>query len=138
MGTGAYMSVNNQNQNGIRTFVHDEVCMYDNGTEGSNLHYFNSLYIESGQTLPEGEGQYIEADASGTCLVQTSTFTLDVNVVVEGQESLLGSVTFQAVPIELGEWTNLPPTGSGVEPNITPPHNGDQWTIEVTVANVQP
>ena len=100
--------------------------MYKNGDEGSNVSYFNGLEVVSGQTEPGGQGQYIEAIASGQCIAEMSTFTLDVNEITGNGQQLLGSVVISE---QLNRYyDNL--TGS-VEAVID--NDGDQATINVTV-----
>jgi hypothetical protein len=126
MGYGAYMNVTNNNAADVRLYVHGIVCMYNNGDEGSNLSYFNGLEVVSGQTEPGGKGQYIEAIASGQCIAEMSTFTLDVNEITGNGQQPLGSVVISE---QLNKYYDNP-TGS-VETVID--NDGDQATINVTV-----
>jgi len=126
MGYGAYMNVTNNNAADIRLYVHGIVCVHNNGDEGSNLSYFNGLEVVSEQTEPGGEGQYIEAIASGQCIQEMSTFTLDVNKITGNGQQPLGSVVISE---QFNKYHDNP-TGS-VEAVID--NDGDQATINVTV-----
>ena len=78
MGTGAYMSITNKRSEAVTVAVSGIQCMYDGGTNGSNLNPFKNATIQAGQSLPAGKPQYIESDNSGfTCAVgEISTFSL--------------------------------------------------------------
>jgi hypothetical protein len=127
MGYGAYVTVTNNNPADVRLYVHGIVCMYDDGKEGSNPSYFNGLEVVSGATEPsDGQGQYVEAIASGQCIAEGSTFTLDVNQITEGDQQLIGSLL---ITEQFNKYYDKP-TGA-VEAVI---NNGeDQATIQVTV-----
>lgn len=118
MGYGAYMNVTNTTGNAITTLINDVNCMYDNGQEGSNLSLFNNASIAAGQTLPGGQGQYIEAKASGSCAFQASNFTVQI----------VGGPSVQITESGNNYYGNSVP-GIGVNIN----NSGDQAIITLTV-----
>jgi hypothetical protein len=99
MGAGAYMTLQNLTEDQIKTYVHDVVCMYQNGQEGSELQEFNGQLVQPDSNWPDsGQGVYIEADASGTCALQASQFQLKVvyiqNVGGQRTEEYIGDLNF--------------------------------------------
>jgi hypothetical protein len=127
MGFGAYMKVTNNNPADVRLYIHGIVCMYNGGEEGSDLNYFNGLEVVSGETQPpEGEGEYIEAIASGQCVAEMSTFTIDVNEITGNGQEPIGSVVISE---QFNKYYDK--TTGAVEAVID--NTGDQATIQVTV-----
>ena len=54
-------------------------CMYDNGEEGSTISLWNNVTIPTQSAIPEkgwNNPQYIEANGTGSCATQQSSFTL--------------------------------------------------------------
>jgi hypothetical protein len=94
MGYGAFMKVINNRSTAIKTYVTNINCMYDQGKEGSNLSLFNNALINPHTSLPNdgGHGQYIEANADGTCFFSDSTFTLKIEIAEN--EIIIGQVDF--------------------------------------------
>jgi hypothetical protein len=93
MGFGAYMTLNNITDKQIKTYVHDVVCMYQDGNEGSQLQEFNGQIVDPDSSWPSGQGVYIEADGGGSCALQPSSFVLKV-VYLEDGETYIGDLTF--------------------------------------------
>lgn len=93
MGYGAYMTIQNQRSEAIRTFITEVQCMHDDGEEGSNLSLFNDARIESETQLPRTSGQYIEAKASGTCFFKNALFNLKIQN--DETHDVIGQVAFQ-------------------------------------------
>ena len=76
MGTGAYMQITNNRSGAVSVEVSGVNCMYDHGTNGSNLSLFNNATIASGEKLPSGSPQYIESNNSDGCAFEQTTFYL--------------------------------------------------------------
>jgi uncharacterized protein YjbI with pentapeptide repeats len=76
MGTGAYMKITNNSSQAVTVTVTDVTCMYDHGTNGSNLSLFNNATIPAGEALPGGSPQYIESKSSDECAFETTNFSL--------------------------------------------------------------
>lgn len=92
MGYGAFMNVVNNRSKSIHLFVTDVACMFDNGEQGSNLSLFNNTKVPGGSSLPAAGTQYIEADATGGCFFNDSTFT--VKVEDADTKTIIGHVAF--------------------------------------------
>ncbi|WP_225834601.1 hypothetical protein [Streptomyces sp. NK08204] len=124
MGNSAMMMVTNDNADPVRTFIDNVTCMYDHGqgsAPGSDLSVFNDQVIDSGQTFPNSNGQYIETKNSGDCFDVTSTF--DLKVINANTNEEIGIVHFE----ELGGWSYKAPSTINVD------LSGDPTYIIVTV-----
>jgi hypothetical protein len=89
MGYGAHMTVVNKSTKGVTTYVNDQNCMYDNGTEGSWLSKFNNLALAPFKSFPEsGKGMYIETKASGMCAFENSSFSLKISGLTKDSSML--------------------------------------------------
>jgi hypothetical protein len=127
MGYGAFMTVVNNRAGQVLTFVTDVDCMYDNGDEGSNLSLFNDAKIEAGGSLPGGgNGQYIEAKASGSCFFNPSTFTLKVEDAATA--TIIGHVVFTD---NSQNWTYENDNQDVIDVYCN--NSGDQARIKVTI-----
>jgi uncharacterized protein YjbI with pentapeptide repeats len=74
MGKGADLQIVNNRSDAVTVSVSGIKCMYNGGSQGSNLSVFNAT-VQPGASLP-ASAQYIEADASGSCWDEESYFTL--------------------------------------------------------------
>jgi hypothetical protein len=93
MGFGAFMWVHNVRNDDVLLLISDVECMYDNGSEGSNLEAFNDVIVGAKQYVPSGSGsQYIEAKNSGGCWGVTSKFTL--KAYKNSDMSAIGHINF--------------------------------------------
>ncbi|MET0393333.1 MAG: hypothetical protein ABW019_09340 [Chitinophagaceae bacterium] len=124
MGYGAYMRVVNSSSKTVTTNVTNQNCMYDNGSEGSNLSLFNNLTITPGTKVPAEGGQYIEAKNSGSCFFESSTFTLAIS-------NLNSSVDNLNFVDSSGSWS-CSGQPSNVNVNINN-DSGDQGSIVITL-----
>ncbi len=79
MGYGAFMRVINTTDGDITLTVGDMNCMYDDGSQGSNLQVFNNVTLQPDVSVPSGGKQYIEAVASGACAFEESYFYINVS-----------------------------------------------------------
>jgi len=129
MGYGAYFNVQNNRSNSLRLFVTNVNCMYDNGSEGSNLSLFNNAVVAAKTALPSSGGQYIEVKASGSCAFESSTFNL--RVTDDSNGAIIGEADFV-------ESSNNWSLGDNTNPdviNVMINNSGDQARMTVTVAN---
>lgn len=80
MGKGALMFVYNLDSNDQKVNgVISQNCMYDNGEQGSNISLWNNQIISPKTSIPLNgwqNPQYIEANGSGVCAFEQSSFTL--------------------------------------------------------------
>ena len=128
MGKGADLKVVNNRSDAVTVTVSGIQCMYDGGSQGSNLTPFKNATIPSFASLPDttGNGQYIEADASGIdCFDNESHFTLTFK---DPSGNVIGSVQLGE---ESSEWyVKGTPDPSLFNVNVT---GGDQYIIKVGI-----
>ena len=129
MGYGAYFNVQNNRSNPLRTFVTNVNCMYDNGSDGSNLSLFNNAVVAASSALPSSGGQYIEVKASGSCAFESSTFNLKITDEATG--AIIGEADFTESSSNWSLGTNTNPDIINVMIN----NSGDQAQMTVTVAS---
>jgi uncharacterized protein YjbI with pentapeptide repeats len=125
MGKGANMKIVNSRSDAVSVAVSGVQCMYDNGEQGSNLSRFNATIPANGATLPSGNPQYIEVNASGSCWFDESYFTLTFK---DSTANVIGTV-------QIGEndnsyYTKNSPDASKF--NVTV-YSGDQYSININV-----
>ena len=128
MGKGAFVSITNSRKTALTLFVSNQHCMWDDGTEGSNVSYFNNLSVPAGSTLPSAKGQYVEVKASSTggdtCGSETSTFDIEVRVGTTPLGTIKISERWNQYS---GESTNT----DDIKVNVG--RGGDQDEIQLTV-----
>lgn len=127
MGYGAYMHVTNDRSTPIHLFVTDVTCVYDNGTDGSDLSLFNNAIVPASSQLPGSGNQYIEARNSGDCFLVPSYFTLKVED--QGNDAIIGSVVFMESD---DNWSVSSNSNTDVI-DVDIDNSGDQAQIAVTV-----
>jgi uncharacterized protein YjbI with pentapeptide repeats len=125
MGKGANMKIANNRSDAVSVAVSSVQCMYDNGDQGSNLSRFNATIAGGGATLPSGNPQYIEVNASGSCWFDESYFTLTFK---DPAGNVIGTV-------QIGEndnsyYTKNTPDTSKFNVTVT---SGDQYSININV-----
>lgn len=119
------MTIVNNSSKTVTTSISSQNCMYDNGDDGSNLSFFNNLTITASTTQPSsGQGQYIEAKASGSCDFEDSTFAL----VVSGLDTSDDTLNFT----DSDESWSCSGQPDNIEVFIT---NGEQASISITLAD---
>ncbi len=122
MGLGAFMRIVNASGGEITITVGDMNCMYDDGSQGSNLQVFNGVTVEPFSQVPAGGKQYIETVGSGSCAFEDSYFYLNfsdppggyVKIIEEG-----GVYSGRADPPQSFALTITPPSSEGEQANIT-------------------
>ncbi|SFC24867.1 hypothetical protein SAMN05421780_10413 [Flexibacter flexilis DSM 6793] len=129
MGYGAYMSIQNDQANPIKTYVIDVNCMYDQGEDGSNLSLFNDVEIKTATSLPSsGNGQYIEAKGSGSCFFSNSAFSIKIEDATNNV--IIGQVDFTDTG---NDWGYKNTNEDVVDVYVN--NSGDQAVIKITVEN---
>lgn len=127
MGHGGYLTVNNERDQPIRTYVIDFNCVFDNGKEGSNPSLFDDVVIPASSSLPtSGKGQYIEGNKTGTCFFHEGRFTLKIED--ESTHVLIGKVDFAATP---EHWNVKSDNPDLIDVYVN--NNDDQSLIRVTI-----
>lgn len=126
MGTGAFMSLQNNLASPLTCIVSNPVCMYANGDDGSQLQSFNTTLQPQGSL----NRIYIEADGSflGGCSTTQSQFTLSFSSTGGNIGSVtlnLGSGTFNTSVV-----SNTAP--QAIQVDIGP--QGDQYSINLQVS----
>jgi hypothetical protein len=127
MGYGAYMKIVNNSSSQVTTYIVQEQCMYDNGDQGSNLSFFRNLTIQPSTVQPStpDQGQYIEAQNSGSCFFESSSFTL----MLQGLGILQDNLNFN----DSGK--NWSCTGQPSYINVDINNSADTGTIVITLSN---
>lgn len=90
MGQGAYVKIGNASNQTIEVGYWGFNCMYQNGSDGSDFGPITSMIppgIPPGTSLPASGTQYIEADGSGSCALQASSFNMNFNVFNPDEQS---------------------------------------------------
>jgi len=129
MGYGCYMEITNNRTTAVTTYVNSVQCMYQDGQEGSNLQYFNNLTVQPKTTYPSsGQGVYIEAKNSGTCLFQSADFTIKV---CDSNNAIIGNLSFSDSTASWKLADNTNPDQMNVNIN----NSGTQGHITNTVAS---
>lgn len=122
MGKGAFVTVTNNTDKTIRSFIENQQCMYSNGDDGSHLERLNNLTLQSDQSSPT---IYVEDKGSGACAFESSYYTLKF-VYPNDDNRVIGH--FKIVDNEDVEDN----TASGTL-NVNINTSGDQNRIDITV-----
>jgi hypothetical protein len=128
MGYGAFMNIQNNRSEPIQTFLTNVSCMFDGGTQGSNLSLFNNATIPPHSSLPQGWNQYIEVDATGGCFFASQS-TFNIKIEDATNHAIIGEVDFI-------EYDNTYEAHTNTNPDVIDAlveNNKPQARIEITV-----
>ncbi len=140
MGKGAYMLIVNNDSSSHSINIHNRHCMYDNGEYDSNPSLWDNQTLSTFEAMPSDGMQYIEAQASGSCLLDESHFdiTIDDTTTVTIKEEY-NSYSYDTDNSTISLQVDVNNIGNGAQAYITIVINRDagysDWMHQFNTAN---
>lgn len=123
MGKGAYMLIVNNDSSNHSIDIHNRNCMYDDGDSNSNISLWDNQTLSPLEAMPATGMQYIEAKASGSCTLTTSSF----DVTIDGKTTITISESNNTYSC------NVDNTQISVQADINNMGNGSQAYITIVI-----